>query len=116
VLLVHEMGELREPEQRNVPWRSEDLHALFAGSAFSINARSTLSRSGVPLSHILVALADAASSAQALTENVGRVWRQMKTRTLEEIAQLYTARDQESHVALQHALIINANLDLNRTG
>jgi trans-aconitate methyltransferase len=114
VLLIHEMGELREPEQHNVPWRSEDLHLLFAGGAFSINARSTVSRSGVPLAHVLVELVDAAKCREALNENVGRVWTQMKARTLDDIRALYEARREDEHVALQHALIINANLDLNR--
>jgi len=113
VVLVHEMGELREPEQRNVPWRSEDLHLLFAGGAFAINARSTVSRSGIPLAHVLVELLDATRCHEALNENVRRVWMQMKTRTLDDIRALYEARQEDRHVALQHALIINANLDLN---
>jgi ubiquinone/menaquinone biosynthesis C-methylase UbiE len=116
MLLVHEMGELREPEQRNVPWRGEDLHELFDGPAFSINARSTVSRSGIPLCHALVGLCDEATVDESLDQNIRRVWTQMKTRTLDEIAQLYRARDEVKHVALQQALIVNANLDLNAIG
>ncbi len=49
-----------------------------------------------------------------MNENVRRVWKQMKARTLDDIRGLYGARQEDQHVALQHALIINANLDLNR--
>jgi hypothetical protein len=38
----------------------------------------------------------------------------MKARTLDEVREMYAARDDAKHVALQNALIINANLDLNR--
>jgi hypothetical protein len=113
-VLVHEMGMLREPEQRNVPWKVEDLYALFAGPTFSLNARSTVTRSGVPLAHVLVQRGEDLDLEQVLTANIRRVWAGMKTRTLEEIADLYEAHDEARELELQHALIVNANLDLNQ--
>lgn len=113
VLLVHEMGILRDPEQRNVPWRFEDLYGLFAGSCFKINGRSTASRTGVGLANVLISRTDEAGIRDALEGNVRNVWAQMKTRTLAEIAELYGSRDETRHIDLQHLLILNANLDLN---
>jgi SAM-dependent methyltransferase len=113
ILLVHEMGVLRVPEQRNVGWRLEDLMLLFHGAEFTCNPRSTLSRSGVPLAHVLVSATGAGAAGAALQRNVASVWRQMKTRALEEIRALYASGDPDRHAQLQHALITNANLDLN---
>lgn len=116
VLLVHEMGVLREPEQHNVPWRVEDLYELFAGPCFKRNARSTVSRSGVGLANVLINQTGEAGTRAALEENVRKVWDQMKARTVEEIRELYSARAESRHVDLQQLLIINANLDLNPPG
>jgi hypothetical protein len=112
-VLVHEMGTLREPEQRNVPWRIEDLYALFHGPAFRLNPRSTVSRTGVPLAHVLVQRGDDADLGEALKANIQTAWWRMKERTLQEVAELYESRDESRHGELQHALIVNANLDLN---
>jgi SAM-dependent methyltransferase len=115
ILLVHEMGALGDPEQRNVPWQVEDLIALFLGPCFVVNPRSTTSRTGVPLAHVLVEKGESATGIrQALSANAKTVWKQMKRRTLNEIRELYAERDERRSVALQHALIVNANLDLNR--
>jgi hypothetical protein len=113
-LLVHEMGALRAPEQLNVPWRVENLIRLFQGSEFTCNARSTMSKSGVPLCHAIVTTTGNGNVGGALTGNVGAVWDQMKTRALDEIAALYASGDSQRHADLQHELITNANLDLNR--
>lgn len=113
IVLVHEMGVLRDPEQRNVPWRVEDLYELFAGPCFKINARSTVSRTGIGLANVLISRTDEAGMRDALEENVRSVWKQMKTRTVAEIADLYASRDETRHIDLQHLLILNANLDLN---
>lgn len=114
VLLVHEMGALRDPEQRNVPWRLEDLYQLFEGPCFSRNARSTVSRTGIGLANVLIGQSDERGMGRALAVNVREVWSQMKARTLREIAELYSSGDESRHVDLQHALIVNANLDLNQ--
>ena len=112
-LLVHEMGALRDPEQRNVPWRVENLVTLFQGEEFTCNPRSTESRSGVPLCHAIITPTGKGSVADALSRNVAAVWQQMKARALDEIAALYASRDASRHLPLQYELITNANLDLN---
>jgi hypothetical protein len=112
-LVVHEMGLLRAPEKANVAWRCEDLIKLFEGTEFKCNARSTMSRSGIMLAHVLVE-PGSGSTDDALKRNVPLVWRQMKERALVEIRGLYSARDPERECELQHALITNANLDLNQ--
>lgn len=119
VLLVHDMAELREPEQRNVPWRMEDVLALFQLSGIDTNPRSTTSRGKkVPIWNLIVRVADASvlgpNLEPALAANAARVWQRMKDRTLERIAQLYDHRDENDEAELQHELITNANLDLNR--
>lgn len=114
ILLVHEMGILRQPEQKNVAWRIEDLIVLFQGEEFRVNPRSTTSKSGVPLAHVLVNLTGKGLVQDALKRNVSSVWHQMKDRVLQEIEALYTSKDPARHSDLQHALITNANLDLNR--
>jgi hypothetical protein len=117
VLLIHEMGELRDPEQQNVPWRAEDLWKLFDGPCFLLNPRTTVSRSGIQLSNVLVeARAPAEDVGLALEANARSVWAQMKERALADVKRLYDARDESDHVELEHSLIINANLDLNRPG
>jgi hypothetical protein len=69
----------------------------------------------VPLAHVLVEKGESATGIrQALSANAKTVWKQMKRRTLNEIRELYAERDERRSVALQHALIVNANLDLNR--
>jgi SAM-dependent methyltransferase len=113
-LLIHEMGRLKDPEQRNVPWRTEDLIALFNGAEFECNARSTVSRSGVPLCHAIITPTGKGVVADALSRNVATVWSQMKARTLDEITTLYTSKDPSRHIDLEYELITNANLDLNR--
>jgi hypothetical protein len=114
VLLIHEMGVLRHPERKNVPWRLEDLYELFAGPCFNINARSTVSRTGVSLAHVLINRTNELSVESALEANARRVWDKMKARTVQEIAEMYASQDESRHVDLQHSLIVNANLDLNR--
>jgi hypothetical protein len=114
VVLVHEMGELRHPEQMNVPWRAEDLWKLFDGPRFTMNPRTTQSRSGVPLSNVLVEARGSLSEYRdALDANARTVWMQIKRRVLDDVRRLYGSRDEHAHAELQHALIINANLDLN---
>lgn len=116
-LLVHDMGELREPEQRNVPWPLEDILVLFSAPSLRTNARSTASRKKhVPISNVLIEVTQADNIETALEANVRAAWEHKKRRVLEDLAALYAARDPSREVELQHALIINANLDLNRPG
>jgi hypothetical protein len=113
-LLIHEMCELREPEQGNVPWRIEDILRLLQSPSLDVNPRTTVSKGKkVPLANVLISRKSAEDLVGTLSANVREVWRSMKARTLDEIRQLYAYRDGEQHAELQHLLIINANLDLN---
>ncbi len=119
LLVVHDMAELREPEQRNVPWRMEDVLSLFHLDGIDTNPRSTTSRGKkVPIWNLIVRVTDprivAAGLEARLGANVSSVWTRMKERTLERIEQLYRRRDAGDEVELQYELITNANLDLNR--
>jgi hypothetical protein len=71
----------------------------------------TLAEGDDMLAPVLVELVD---SAVCREEKGLRVWTQMKSRTLDDIRLMYEARQEDHHVALQHPLILNANLDLNR--
>lgn len=114
-LLVHEMGKLHDPEQRNVPWRIEDVQVLFGQGGFSVNSRTTQSRGKkIPLCNVIIKVNDKDGSEESLTRGTEMAWEQMKARTLDEIRELYSSRDPDRESELQHALIINANLDLNR--
>ena len=115
VLLVHEMAELRDPEQRNVPWRAEDIQMLFSTPLLKTNLRTTRSRGQkVPIANLLVEVAASGDISGALEANARAVWEQMKARTLDAIRELYLSKDSEQYRELQYALIANANLDLNR--
>ncbi|NVJ27776.1 methyltransferase domain-containing protein [Myxococcus sp. AM011] len=115
VLLVHEMAELREPEQLNVPWRVEDVHLLFNTPLLKPNLRTTQSKGQkVPITHLLVKVAGDGDLSGALEANARAVWDQMKARTLDTIRELYQRKDPEAYRELQYALIANANLDLNK--
>lgn len=115
-LLIHDMGELREPEQLNVPWRIEYIQSLLAVPSLSVNPRSTTTRGKkVPLSHVLVSVDQPDPKLEdALVSTARRVWKTMKEHTLEEIAAIYASKDEERQKELQYLLIANANLDLNR--
>jgi hypothetical protein len=99
---------------RRVPWRLEDLYELFAGPCFNVNARSTVSRTGVGLAHVLIGVLNGGGTSRALEENVRKVWQQMKGRTTQELVDLNASRDESKHIELRHSLIVNANLDLNK--
>ncbi|NOJ86577.1 methyltransferase domain-containing protein [Myxococcus xanthus] len=115
VLLVHEMAELRVPEQFNIPWRVEDVHLLFNTPLLKPNLRTTQSRGQkVPITHLLVKVAGDGDLLGTLESNARAAWEQMKRRTLDTISELYRSKDPEAHRELQYALIANANLDLNK--
>ena len=119
VMLIHDMAELREPEQRNVPWRMEDVLALFQLEALELNPRSTTSRrKKVPIWNLIVGVADrevlSGDLEARLAKNAERVWMRMKARTLERIERVYARREPNDEAELQYELITNANLDLNR--
>jgi hypothetical protein len=117
VLVIQEIGELRQPEQLNVPWRTEDIVELFQLPGCVTNPRSTTTRSQrLPLTHMLVHLDGAPPNQDALTAKVRAVWTRMKARALDELRELYAEHDPESEATLQHVLITNANLDLNKPG
>ena len=114
ILLLHEMGELREPEQRNVPWAESDIVSLFEMDGITVNPRSTVtSGKKVPLTNCIVTVQRLPTTAE-IGRRASAVWRTMKERTLGSIDDLYKAKDETRHLELQQALIINANLDLNR--
>jgi hypothetical protein len=115
VLLIQEIGELRDPEQVNVPWRTEDIIELFQLPGCIGNPRSTTTRSQhIPLTHMLVHLEGEAPSREALATKSRDIWQRMKMRALDELRELYGSHDPENEALLQHALITNANLDLNK--
>jgi hypothetical protein len=70
----------------------------------------------VGLAHVLISQSDEGGIGRALEVNVRKVWSEMKARTVREIAELYSSGDESRHADLQHALIVNANLDLNQAG
>lgn len=114
ILVLHEMGELHVPEQRNVPWRIEDIQRLFDVDAVDVNSRTTVSKGKkVPLSNVIITVKTTNGLEAALRTSAEKSWRAMKQRTLEEIRELYEAGDADHHVELQRLLITNANLDLN---
>jgi len=118
VLLIHDMAELREPEQGNVPWRMEDILLLVQHPALEPNPRATVSRGKkVPISNVLVRVIDQTALADLesrLAANAVRVWELMKRRTLERIQEIFARREPDDEPELQYELIANANLDLNR--
>jgi hypothetical protein len=117
VLVIQEIGELREPEQMNVPWQIEDIIELFAVPGCTSNPRSTTSRrSRTPLTHMLVHRGDVPPDATAFAAKVSAIWTQMKERTLDDIRGLYASQNPDDQRRLQHLLITNANLDLNKLG
>ena len=115
VLVIQEIGELRHPEQFNVPWRTEDIVELFQLPGCVANPRSTMTRSQrLPLTHMLVHLDGTPPSADSIALNVRAVWARMKSRALDELHELYARHSPDDEATLQHVLITNANLDLNR--
>jgi len=120
VLVIHELGEFPKPEKMNVPWVEADISALFLGDDFSVNPRVAKSRSGRSLPHVHVRLArerDPSDLKKAIDANAAKVWQTMKDRTLAEIRRLYAgpaSGDSQAPVQLRTALVVNANLDLNR--
>lgn len=116
VLVVHEMGKHGAPEAYNVPWRYEHIATLLDVDEVDFNGRTTTSRSGVPLTHALVKLKGRRPDPDAIQGNAGKVWDRMKQDTLAEIRSLYASgtKTADAHLALQRAVIVNANLDLNR--
>lgn len=115
VLLVHEINELREPEQINVPWEAEDIAKLFDHSGCVTNSRTMQTRSQrIPLTNMLVHLEGDPPTKDTLTRRCVEIWSHMKIRTLGRIKSLYERGDPQLEVELQHALITNANLDLNK--
>lgn len=114
VLLIQEIGELREPEQVNVPWVIEDIIELFALPGCVTNPRSTTTRSTkTPLTHMLVQIEGQPPTEEALRDRVRTLWTKMKRRTLEDLKRLYGSRNAEDQRRLHYVLIANANLDLN---
>jgi len=118
IMVIHEKAELREPEQSNVPWHAEDILMFLQTPTLELNPRTTVTKGKkVPLTNLLVTVKKQDPTlATLLSKNADAVWASMKARTLDEIRSLYDSRDEERHVDLQHALITNANLDLNRPG
>jgi hypothetical protein len=115
MLLIHELAELHAPEQRNVPWRVEDIQALLALEGVRLNPRTTRSKGRkIPLTNLLVEVTTPSDFEAGLVSSTERVWRQMKERTLSEVTAIYAARDPDRQLELEYALITNANLDLNR--
>jgi len=116
LLVVHEINELRNPEQRNVPWAFEDIFRLLNISCLELNPRTTQTkRTRTPLSNVMVSLrADPQTLHAELVRSTEAVWKQMKERTLTSISAMYADANEEAHLELQHALIANANLDLNK--
>lgn len=119
VLVVQEIGELRQPEQRNVPWHIEDISGLFKIPGCTSNPRSTMTRTQrIPLTHMIVHVEQPPPTRgvleEALESTSRAVWSGMKDRTLADIRALYASRDPKEELALHHLLIANANLDLNR--
>jgi 2-polyprenyl-3-methyl-5-hydroxy-6-metoxy-1,4-benzoquinol methylase len=116
ILVVHEINELRHPEQRNVPWLFEDIFSLLSFPGLHLNPRTTQSkRTRTPLSNVVISVnTDIADIQSRLQISADSVWHQMKQRTLASIAEMYDTQDEDRHLELQHALITNANLDLNR--
>jgi SAM-dependent methyltransferase len=116
LLLIHEINELRNPEQRNVPWAFEDIVKFLKLPYLELNPRPTMTRrSRTPLSNVMIEVRSLSDTLHSdLQRSAEAVWRQMKSRTLEAIDSMYKSRDEDRHLDLQHALITNANLDLNR--
>jgi hypothetical protein len=115
ILLVHEMGALDPPEQRNVPWTAARITRLLECDGLRLIARETRSRGKkVPLAHIIVKVDGALDGlADQLTDRAREVWRAMKAETCDTIRRLYESGKPERLVELRRAMIHNANLDLN---
>lgn len=113
-LLIQEIGELREPEQVNVPWVIEDIIELFALPGCVTNPRSITTRSTrTPLTHMLVQLDGPPPSEAAFRDRVRVLWTKMKDRAKEDLKRLFASRNAEDQRRLHYVLIANANLDLN---
>ncbi len=113
-IIIHEMGELRTPEKKNVPWLSVDITNLLQFNGIFVNPRSTTSKSGVPISHTIISVQSVTDFTPSLITQTRSIWKQMKERVLKEIDSIYKCNDKSDQIRLQHLLIINANLDLNR--
>ena len=114
VLVIQEIGELREPEQVNVPWVIEDIIELLAMPGCETNPRSTMTRSTkTPLTHMLVRVDGEPPGEDALSERVRVLWAKMKRRAIDDLKRLFKSRNAEDQRRLHYVLIANANLDLN---
>jgi hypothetical protein len=80
--------------------------------------RSTVtSGKKVPLAHVIVGVTDAEEFSDGdLETGAHNAWKRMKQRAVSRIGELYATRDPAKVVELRHALITNANLDLNQPG
>ena len=113
--MVQEIGELRQPEQFNVPWRTEDVVELFQLPGCVPNPRSTTTRTQrLPLTHLLVHLEGTPPTQDVLLEKVRAIWRRMKARALDDLRELYASHNPDDEATLQQVLVTNANLDLNQ--
>jgi hypothetical protein len=113
-IVIQEIGELREPEQVNVPWVIEDIIELFAIPGCTSNPRSTTTRgTKTPLTHMLVHKEGPGPTEAAVRERVRQLWTKMKRRAVDDLKRLYAAQDAEDQRRLHYVLIANANLDLN---
>lgn len=114
VLVIQEIGELREPEQVNVPWVIEDIIELLAVPGCVTNPRSTTTRSSkTPLTHMIVHVEGQPPDEAVFRDRVRALWRKMKTRAIEDLKRLFASEDPEEQRRLHYVLIANANLDLN---
>ena len=114
LLLLHEMGAHVKPEAYNVPWRYEHIVELLRAPGLDTNGRSTTSKSGVPLTHALVRVTGRKPRAADIQQCATRVWDRMKAEAVDDIRRLYAASTPDDYLAIQRAVIVNANLDVNR--
>jgi hypothetical protein len=115
ILVVHEMGAVEPPEQRNLPWTHDRITSLLRCEGLRVNARETRSKGkGIPLAHVIVSVEGSLDGIeQQLAERSRGVWQEMKRTTVDQIAELYARGNPDAVPDLRRAMIHNANLDLN---